>query len=48
MSGSICYFTLEDHRGLEEGIGRWLQRVHVVPSEGRNILVLAVVAGAAS
>ena len=34
---------LDDHRGLEEGIGRWLQRVHVVPSEGRNILVLAVV-----
>jgi len=33
---------LDDHRGLEEGIGRWLQPEHVVPSEGRNILILAV------
>jgi len=39
---------LDDHRGLEEGIGHWLERVHVVPSEGRNILVLAVVPEAAS
>jgi hypothetical protein len=39
---------LEDHRGLKEGIGRWLHRAHVVPSEGRNILVLAVVAEPAS
>lgn len=39
---------LDDHLGLEEGIGRWLHRVHVVPSEGRNILVLAVVAEPAS
>jgi hypothetical protein len=39
---------LDDHRGLEEGIGRWLQTEHVVPSEGRNILVLAVSAEPAS
>ena len=39
---------LDDHRGLEEGIGRWLRRVHVVRSEGRNILVLAVLAEPAS
>jgi 4-amino-4-deoxy-L-arabinose transferase-like glycosyltransferase len=33
---------LNDHLGLEAGIGHWLHPVHVVPSEGRNILVLAV------
>ncbi len=33
---------LDDHRGLEEGIGHGLRRVHVVPAAGRNILVLAV------
>jgi hypothetical protein len=33
---------LDDHLGIEEGIGRWLHRVHVVQSEGRNILVLAI------
>jgi hypothetical protein len=39
---------LDDHRGIEEGIGRWLRRVHVVPSGERNILVLAVEADPAS
>jgi len=38
---------LDDHRGLEEGIGRWLHRVHDVPAGPRNILVLAVVDAAA-
>lgn len=39
---------LDDHLGLEEGIGIWLHRVHVVPSEGRKILVLKVDAEPAS
>ncbi len=33
---------LNDHRGLEDGIGSWLQRVHSVSSGGRTVLVLAV------
>jgi hypothetical protein len=33
---------LGDHRGLEAGIGSWLQSVHSVSSGGRTVLVLAV------
>lgn len=39
---------LDDHRGLEAGIGNWLQPVHAVSSEGRRVLVLAVEAKPAS
>jgi len=33
---------LDDHIGLEEGIGSWLRPVHVESGNGRNVLVLAV------
>jgi len=34
--------NLADHRGLEEGIGHWLQLVHTVPFEKGAVLVLSV------
>ena len=36
---------LGDHRGLAEGIGRWLDPVHSERAAGQEILVLEVIAG---
>jgi 4-amino-4-deoxy-L-arabinose transferase-like glycosyltransferase len=39
---------LDDHRGLEQGVGRWLRPVHAVSAEGRRALVFEIVAEPAS
>jgi 4-amino-4-deoxy-L-arabinose transferase-like glycosyltransferase len=33
---------LADHQGLEAGIGRWLERIYVVSSEGRSVSIFSV------